>query len=69
MVLLVEEEVVAEAVVEAMVFGSDTMKVYLRKQSFPTMAEEQNKRLRERERGSGESCERMNEMNSNYISY
>ena len=34
MVLLVEEEIVAEAVVEAMVFGSDTMKVYLRKQSF-----------------------------------
>ena len=31
------------------------------------MAEEQNKRLRERERGSGESCERMNEMNSNYF--
>ena len=43
------------------------VKVYLRKQSFPTMAEEQNKRLRERERESGESCERMNEMNSNYF--
>ena len=39
MVLLVEEEVVVEAVVEAMVFGSDTMKVYLRKQSFSNNGE------------------------------
>ena len=49
--LLVEEEVVAEAVVEAMVFGSDTMKVYLRKQSFSNNGGRTKKKdLRERER-------------------
>ena len=54
MVLLVEEEIVAEAVaeavVEAMVFGSDTMKVYLRKQSFSNNGRRTQKKKIERER-------------------